>query len=190
VKLYLASQSARRRELLTLLGVGYELLDAAVDESPLKGEAPREYVVRLARAKAEAGWLRLEYGAGPPEPVLGADTTVALGEHIFGKPADRREAAEMLTALSGKTHEVLTGIALRHSRGIESTLSVSEVTFRVLSEEDLERYLATGEWEGKAGAYAVQAAAARFVTGLRGSFTGVMGLPLCETARLLGRIAQ
>ena len=190
MKLYLASQSPRRRELLGLLGVQFEMFSTDVDETPLDGEAPPDYVARLACAKAGAGWKRIGESSRPPLPVLGADTTVAIDGRILGKPADGREAGEMLAALSGRRHEVLTAIALKLHDRLDSALQVSEVEFKNLSKEDLQRFLLTREWEGKAGAYAVQGAAARFVSGLRGSFTGVMGLPLCETARLLERIGR
>ena len=190
MRIYLASHSARRRELLALLGVGFEVISMDLDEAPVTGELPPDYVVRLARAKAEAGWREVEEKSLPRLPVLGSDTTVALDGRVFGKPADGREAGEMLAALSARTHEVLTAVAIRFEERTENALSVSEVSFKILSAENIQQYLATGEWQGMAGAYAVQGAAARFVTELRGSFSGVMGLPLCETARLLERIGR
>jgi len=193
--IYLASRSPRRRELLAQIGVRFQVLmfrdrpdtDAELDESPLAGEAPRVYVERLARAKAQAGWKRLEQRNLPRAPVLSADTTVAIGERILGKPADRNEAAAMLGELSGRRHEVLTAVALKDEAQLECALSVSEVDFRPLSAEDIRQYIATGECDDKAGAYAIQGRAAQFVAGLQGSFSGVMGLPLFETARLLER---
>ena len=190
MKIHLASQSARRRELLALLGVEFTMFSLRLDETPLGGESARAYVERLARAKATAGWQQIEQERLPRAPVLGADTTVALEGRIFGKPADREAAAEMLRALSGRTHEVLTAVALQFEDRIESVLQASQVEFKSLSDENIHHYLATGEWQGKAGAYGVQGAAARFVAGLRGSFSGVMGLPLCETAALLERIGR
>jgi len=194
--IYLASRSPRRRELLTQIGVRYHLLlfrerpesGAEVDESIVEGETAAAYVERLARAKAEAGWRRMLQRNLPPAPVLAADTTVTLEERIFVKPVDRREAADMLAALSGRTHEVLTAIALRHGDDMESALSRSEVRFKELSANEIRDYLATGEADDKAGAYAIQGRAAKFVIELRGSYSGVMGLPLYETAQLLERM--
>lgn len=176
----LASASPRRRELLRQIGVAHEVRAADVDESPRPGEDPAAYVERLARAKAEAVWA-----LDPERPVLAADTTVALGRELFGKPADQNDGLRMLRALAGRTHRVLTAVAVRGARGCEATLSVSEVTLRALSEEECARYWATGEPEGKAGAYAIQGLAATFITALKGSYSGVMGLPLAETAALL-----
>ncbi len=196
--IYLASRSPRRRELLAQIGVRFQVLmfrdkpesDAELDEAPLAGEAPRAYVERVARAKAQAGWRRLEQRNLPRAAVLSADTTVALGGRILGKPADRREAAAMLAELSGRRHEVLTAVVLKHESQMECAVSVSEVEFRQLSPEDIRQYAATGECDDKAGAYAIQGRAAQFVAELRGSFTGVMGLPLYETARLLERLEE
>ncbi len=194
--IYLASRSPRRRELLSQIGVRFHMLlfrdkpetDPELDEAVLPGEAPGVYVERVARAKAQAGWRRLEQRNLPRAAVLAADTTVALGERILGKPADRREAADMLAALSGRRHQVLTAVVLKYDAQIESATSVSEVSFRTLSGDDIRQYVATGECDDKAGAYAIQGRAAQFVTGLQGSFSGVMGLPLFETAALLERM--
>ena len=194
--IYLASRSPRRRELLAQIGVRFQVLmfrdrpetDAELDEAVLEGEAPRAYVERVARAKALAGWKRLEQRNLPRAAVLAADTTVAIGGRILGKPADRREAAEMLGALSGRRHEVLSATVLRYEAQLECAVSVSEVEFRVLSQDDIRQYVATGECDDKAGAYAIQGRAAQFVTRLQGSFSGVMGLPLYETAQLLERM--
>jgi len=188
--IYLASRSPRRQELLAQIGVKFEVMALDVDEAVLEGEAPRAYVERLARAKAEAGWQRIERENLPRAPVLGADTTVAVGGRILGKPADGREAAEMLATLSGRLHEVLTALALRFGARLESAVSVSQVRFKTLSREEIARYVATRECEDKAGAYGIQGHAARFVAELRGSFSGVVGLPLYETAQLLERIGQ
>jgi len=193
--IYLASRSPRRRELLAQIGVRFQVLmfrdrpdtDAELDESPLAGEAPRVYVERVARAKAQAGWKRLEQRNLPRAAVLSADTTVAIGERILGKPANRDEAAAMLGELSGRRHEVLTAVALKDEAQLECALSVSAVDFRPLSAEDIRQYIATGECDDKAGAYAIQGRAAQFVASLQGSFSGVMGLPLFETAQLLER---
>jgi septum formation protein len=194
--IYLASRSPRRRELLSQIGVRFHLLlfrgvpetDPELDEAPLAGEAPRAYVERVARAKAAAGWKRIEQRNLPRAAVLSADTTVAIGERILGKPADRQEAAEMLAALSGRRHDVLTAVAVKHESQLECVLSSSEVEFRPLSADDIRQYVATGECDDKAGAYAIQGRAAQFVVELRGSFSGVMGLPLYETAQLLERM--
>jgi septum formation protein len=196
--IYLASRSPRRRELLTQIGIRYHLLlfrerpDSGVEvsEEPLAGEAPDVYVERVARAKAEAGWKRMLQRNLPHAPVLAADTTVALDGRILGKPADRKEAATMLASLSGRSHEVLTAIAVQHVDRLESALSRSEVRFKELSAREIADYVATGEADDKAGAYAIQGAAARFVAELRGSYSGVMGLPLFETAQMLERLAS
>jgi septum formation protein len=196
--IYLASRSPRRRELLTQIGVRYHLLlfrerpDSGVEvsEEPLAGEAPDLYVERVARAKAEAGWKRMLQRNLPHAPVLAADTTVALDGRILGKPADRKEAATMLASLSGRSHEVLTAIAIQYVDRLESALSRSEVRFKELSAREIADYVASGEADDKAGAYAIQGAAARFVAELRGSYSGVMGLPLFETAQMLERLAS
>ena len=194
--IYLASRSPRRCELLAQIGVRFHLLlfrdkpetDAELDETPLAGETPTVYVERVARAKSLAGWKRLEQRDLPRAAVLSADTTVAIGERILGKPADRREAARMLAALSGGRHQVLTAVAVKHESQFECVLSVSEVEFKPLSADEIRQYVATGECDDKAGAYAIQGRAAQFVMELRGSFSGVMGLPLYETAQLLERM--
>jgi septum formation protein len=196
--IYLASRSPRRRELLAQIGVRFQLLmfrdvpvaDPEVDETPLAGETPLAYVERVARAKAAAGWRRLEQRSLPRAPVLSADTTVAIDGRILAKPADRHEAADMLAALSGRRHEVLTAIAVRNEDALECAMSRSEVEFRALAPEEIRDYVATGEWDDKAGAYAIQGRAAQFVVELRGSFSGVMGLPLYETAQLLERMGR
>jgi nucleoside triphosphate pyrophosphatase len=194
--IYLASRSPRRRELLSQIGVRYSLLlfrsrpesKEEVNEDPLPDEAPAVYVERVARAKAESGWRRMMQRNLPQAPVLAADTTVALDGRIFGKPTDRDDAASMLAALSGTRHEVLTAVALQQGEWLESALSVSEVEFKKLTEDEIRQYVATGECDDKAGAYAIQGRAARFIVELRGSYSGVMGLPLYETSRLLDRL--
>jgi septum formation protein len=180
---FLASASPRRRELLRQIGVAVRLLDIGVDESTLRGEAPDSYVIRLACAKAEAGWARCEQGADAP--VLAADTAVILEETILGKPKDQSDAANMLKCLSGRSHEVLTAVALRSQRGVESRLSRSVVSFRKISAAEVERYWLSGEPGDKAGGYGIQGFGAVFIRELRGSYSGVMGLPLYETAQLL-----
>jgi septum formation protein len=176
----LASASPRRQELLRQIAVRHAVLPAQVDESRTPGEPPAEYVVRLARAKAGAAWQ-----ADARRPVLAADTAVVLGPELFGKPADLTDCLRMLGALSGATHQVMTAVAVRHAGGLATALSVSEVTFRALSRAECTRYWATGEPAGKAGGYAIQGRAATFITRLAGSYSGVMGLPLAETATLL-----
>lgn len=195
--IYLASRSPRRRELLSDIGVRFHLLlfrappgtGPEVSEAVLPDEAPRDYVMRVARAKAEAGWQRMLERRLPQAPVLAADTTVALDGRIFGKATDRAEAAQMLAALSGRRHEVLTAVALRYDTQRESALSVSEVQFCTLSPREIDEYAASGEWDDKAGAYAIQGRAARFVAEIRGSHSGIVGLPLYETAQLLERVS-
>ncbi|HUN68339.1 MAG TPA: Maf family protein [Burkholderiales bacterium] len=194
--IYLASRSPRRRELLSQIGVRFQVLmfrdkpetDPGLDEAVLQGETPRAYVERIARAKALAGWARIEQRNLPRAAVLAADTTVAVDERILGKPVDRRDAAAMLAALSGRRHEVLSAVALRYETLLECAVSVSEVEFKALTEAEIRQYVATGECDDKAGAYAIQGRAAQFVSELRGSFSGVMGLPLYETAQLLERM--
>ncbi len=176
----LASASPRRRELLAQIGVRCEVRPADVDETLRPGETPASYVGRVAAAKAEAVWA---LAAG--EVVLAADTTVVLGTELFGKPGDQTEGLRMLRALSGRTHEVLTAVVVRSGDGLAAALSVSEVTMRALNEDECQRYWASGEPLGKAGGYAIQGLAATFITRLAGSYSGVMGLPLAETASLL-----
>ena len=181
--LYLASGSPRRRELLQQIGVPFRVVGAAVDEAVWSGEAPAAYVTRLAAAKADLGWERNRDAIDGP--VLAADTAVVLDARILGKPADREDAERMLRQLSGRTHEVLTAVALRTVYGLRSKISRSEVTFRRIPEAEARAYWETGEAGGKAGAYAIQGRAAVFIAELRGSYSGVMGLPLFETAELL-----
>ena len=180
---YLASGSPRRRELLTQIGVPFRVLAAAVDERVRPGEAPAAYVARLAAAKADAGW---EQNREPGGPVLAADTAVVLQGKILGKPSDRQDAMSMLQGLSGCTHEVLTAVALRTVRGLRWRTSRSEVTFRGIALAEAQAYWETGEPRDKAGGYAIQGRAAVFIAALNGSYSGVMGLPLFETAELLG----
>ena len=196
--IYLASRSPRRRELLSQIGVRYHLLlfrervgeHPEVDESPTPGETPAAYVERMARLKADAGWRRMLQRNLPPGPVLAADTTVALEGRIFGKPADRADAESMLAALGGKRHEVLTAVALKMHDQLEVAVSSSEVQLKALSPEEIAQYVASGEGDDKAGAYAIQGRAGRFVVELRGSYSGVMGLPLYETAQLIEKLRE
>lgn len=180
---YLASASPRRRELLQQIGVSHRVVAAAVDETALPGEEPRAYVTRLAAAKANAGWI--ESRDATQVPVLAADTAVALGAQILGKPSDQEQAESMLRQLSGRTHEVWTAVALRTAGGVQRKISRSEVTFRIIAAGEARAYWETGEPGDKAGAYAIQGRAAIFIADLRGSYSGVMGLPLFETAQLL-----
>jgi septum formation protein len=187
---YLASGSPRRRELLQQIGVAFRVVNAGIDETVLGGELPLSYVTRLAAAKADAGWETVCAARGTTAslagaPVLAADTAVVLEGRILGKPAGREDAQYMLSRLSGRTHEVLTAVALRSAGGMQSRVSRSEVTFRAIGADEARRYWETGEPRDKAGAYAIQGRAAVFVADLRGSHSGVMGLPLFETAELL-----
>ncbi|MFM2121191.1 MAG: hypothetical protein RL722_2659 [Pseudomonadota bacterium] len=191
--LYLASQSPRRRQLLDQIGVRHELLlpgpeeDAEALEAVRPGEAPGRYVRRVTLAKLKAARERLARRQLAPAPILCADTTVALGPSILGKPADAAEAAEMLGALSGQTHQVLTAVAVAQPGRSELTLEVSRSTvrFATLSPAWIAAYVASGEPMGKAGAYAIQSQAAVHIAHISGSYSGIMGLPLHETARLL-----
>lgn len=188
---YLASQSPRRRQLLDQLGVRHEplLADAQEDVESLEaeraGELPRDYVERVTRAKLEAARERLARRGLPAAPVLCADTTVALGTRILHKPADADEAAHMLRALSGHTHRVLTAVALAHGGATLFALSDSHVRFAVLPDDVIAAYVASGEPFGKAGGYAIQSRIAGWIAHIEGSYTGIMGLPLHETAQLL-----
>ena len=177
--LVLASASPRRRELLGQIAVAHTAVAAQVDESVLPGESPAAYVLRVARAKALALWR----GAGAP--ALGADTTVVLQGELFGKPRDREQALAMLAALSGRTHEVLTAVVLAGAAGTFERLSVSRVRMRATTAAERAAYWDTGEPRDKAGAYAIQGLGAVFIESLQGSYSGVMGLPLYETAQLL-----
>ncbi|QBP08956.1 Maf family protein [Cupriavidus metallidurans] len=189
--LYLASQSPRRRELLTQLGVTYELLlaDAGEDAEALEavrpGESPDDYVQRVCALKADAALQRRARRGLPEAPILTSDTTVCRGGDILGKPADARDAAAMLASLSGTTHRVLTAVTVATSAGQRHALSISHVTFRPMLAPEIERYVASGEPLGKAGAYGIQGRASEFVEQIDGSYSGIMGLPLFETAALL-----
>ena len=190
---YLASQSPRRRQLLQQLGVRFELLlpddgeDAEALEAVRKGESPANYVRRVTQAKLDAARARLRRRDLPDAPVLAADTTVAIGRTILGKPADAADARAMLHRLSGRTHRVLSGVALAWGTRTRAALNVSHVRFAALSHATIDAYVASGEPFGKAGAYAIQSALAGWVERIDGSHSGIMGLPLFETARLLQR---
>ena len=189
--IYLASQSPRRRQLLEQLGVRYELLlpepgeDTESLEAVVPGEAPARYVRRVTGLKLDAALQRLKRRGLPPAPVLCSDTTVALGRAIYGKPADARDAARMLRELSGATHRVLTAVAVQHGRKRAEALSDSRVTFAAMTPAQIRNYVEGGEPMGKAGAYAVQGRAAAHISHISGSYSGIMGLPMHETAQLL-----
>ncbi len=180
MRFILGSGSPRRKELLAQLGIVPDAITPPdIDEDPKKGELPRPYCARLAREKAAA------VQAGPEDIVLCADTTVALGRRILGKPRDAGEAAAFLTALGGRRHEVITAVAVRRGDRIWTRESVSTVKMKRLSDVELNAYLTGGEWQGKAGGYAIQGAAGAFIPWISGSFTGIVGLPLAETTTLL-----
>jgi septum formation protein len=180
MRFILGSGSPRRKELLAQLGIIPDaILPPNINEDPAKGELPRPYCARLAREKAVA------VQAESDDIVLCADTTVALGRRILGKPADISEAAKFLTDLGGRRHQVITAIAVRRGDKIWTRESVSAVKMKRLSDDELNAYLAGGEWQGKAGGYAIQGAASAFIPWISGSFTGIVGLPLAETSALL-----
>ncbi|MGL4577016.1 MAG: Maf family protein [Burkholderiaceae bacterium] len=191
MKIYLASQSPRRQELLRQLGVEFELLladpqeDAEILEAALPGESPTAYVQRVTRAKAHAARERMRQRGLSARPILVADTTVALGRTILGKPHNAAENLAMLHKLSGKTHRVLTAIAVVSGRHVQSFLSVSRVTFCALNPRAAKAYAASGEGWDKAGGYAIQGKAGAFVMHISGSYSGIVGLPLAQTATLL-----
>ena len=181
--LHLASQSPRRRELLARLGVPFGVLDVEVPEERAPGEPAEDYVRRVAREKAAAGLLKAV--AVPGAIILGGDTEVVLDDEVFGKPRDPADAADMLRRLSGRTHLVISAVSLVSAGREAQAVSLSEVTFAELDGRTIARYVASGEPMGRAGAYAIQGYAEAFITRLSGSYSGVMGLPLHETARLL-----
>ncbi|MCM8612413.1 Maf family protein [Accumulibacter sp.] len=194
-RVHLASRSPRRRELLAQIGVAFDTIsfrgapreDAAVDETPLPGEDARHYVERLARSKAEHGCELVRRRRLLPQAVLAADTTLELAGELIGKPVDADDACRILRCLSGRSHRVLTAVAVAFQGRIELALSDSVVRFRHLDDGEICRYVASGEPLDKAGAYGIQGRAGMFVEHLAGSYSGVMGLPLCETALLLRR---
>ena len=188
---YLASQSPRRRQLLDQIGVPYQMLlpDSKENVEKLEEErsqeAPRDYVQRVAKLKLEAARRRLQRRGLPEAPILSADTTVVLGRRILGKPANPADAAAMLASLAGRSHRVMTAVMVSHGALTLAALSISRVRFTALSHNTIEAYVASGEPRGKAGAYAIQSQAAAWVEHIEGSYSGIMGLPLYETAQLL-----
>ncbi len=192
-RIYLASRSPRRRELLTQIGVRFDLLlfradsraDIEVDETPLSGECAEDYAVRMARNKAAFAARLLISRHLLPRPILSADTTLDLDGEIIGKPGSDSEARQILSRLSGRSHRVLTAIAVTDQTQLEHRLSISEVSFRTLDADEIRRYVLSGEATDKAGAYAIQGRAAAFIKDIRGSYSGIVGLPLCDTALLL-----
>ena len=191
---YLASQSPRRRQLLDQIGVRYELLlplpdeDAEALEVVLPGEAPLSYVKRVTQLKLASAMMRLRARKLPKGPVLCADTTVALGREILGKPQNVQDALRILEKLSGKTHRVLTAVAIGEGKRSVSSVSISNVTFASMTLAEMKAYAASGEPMGKAGAYGVQGLTAAHISAIKGSYSGIMGLPLYETAKLLRQI--
>ena len=188
---YLASQSLRRQELLTQVGISFDVLDVNIDESVKEHESAQDYVIRLAKEKALAGWSLVNQETSA---VLGSDTSVVINGQILGKPENSEDAKRMLGLLSGNTHQVMTAVALvapapnniqSEQYELTSVLKVSDVTFKVLSDSEIEQYVEFGECDDKAGSYAIQGLAAAFITHLSGSYSGVMGLPLFETVQLL-----
>ncbi len=192
-RIYLASRSPRRRELLKQIGITFEMLimrtypivRADVDETPRPGESPAEYVTRIAMNKATTGWTRAMERRLPRWPVLGADTTVAIDGETVGKPSNAEDAANMLRKLSGREHEVFSAVAVALNEHVETKLSRSRVRFSELSDSLIQDYVDSGEPMDKAGAYGVQGKAAVFIAEINGSYSGIMGLPLYETAQLL-----
>lgn len=184
-KIYLASRSPRRAELLQQIGIEHVILPSDVDESLLENEHPHDYVLRLARTKAEACFADLKQAGMPLMPILAADTTVSVGDLILGKPEHDEEAREMLKRMSGGWHEVHTGIAVASAHGIETALSTTRVQMAELSDAAITAYIASGEPRDKAGAYGIQGLAGIFIKRIEGSYSGVMGLPIFETAQLL-----
>ena len=191
---YLASESPRRRQLLEQIGVRYELLLATPDEDAeslehvLSGETPLTYVKRVTHLKLEAAVKRMKTRNLEPAPVLCADTTVALGRVILGKPENAQDAVRILKILAGQSHRVLTAVAVASGHRRSLGVSVSKVTFAPMKVSEIKAYVATGEPFGKAGAYGIQGMAAAFISDIQGSYTGIMGLPLFETAELLKNI--
>ncbi|MBV1774318.1 Maf family protein [Burkholderiaceae bacterium DAT-1] len=183
--IHLASASPRRRELLTQAGIPFELIRSEVDETPLANEAAKAYVERLARDKAHAGWQKAVSEGNTPRWLLSADTTVALGDVILGKPESTEEAVAMLTRLSGSHHEVFTGIAVASPDGVRSAVVRSEVRFRELTEAVIRAYVSTGEPMDKAGSYGLQGQGGVLVSGIVGSPSNIVGLPIAETVDLL-----
>ncbi len=190
MRLILASASPRRRELLTQAGYSFEVHPADIPEDPLPAEDPSTYVARLAREKAEAVYAKLfSKGSVPTSVVLGADTTVTLDDQILGKPADAADAARMLRLLSGRTHRVITGVAVVTASGTRVAAEATSVYFNTLSDEEISTYVATGEPMDKAGAYAIQGRAARWIPRIEGCYFNVVGLPIALVTTMLDEIA-
>lgn len=186
-KIYLASKSPRRRELLRQVGIEFELLlsDVEVNEDVLPGETPHDYVARVTRDKAESACLTMARRQLPARPVLAADTTVVIDTTILGKPVDMRDAMDMMRRLSGRTHQVLTSVAVAYQDRLWQITQSSDVAFAALSEETIAAYCDTPEPYDKAGGYGIQGPAAIFITHIAGSYSGIAGLPLYETVQLL-----
>ncbi|HEY8085807.1 MAG TPA: Maf family protein [Methylophilaceae bacterium] len=186
-KIYLASRSPRRGEILRQIGVDFEVLPSDIDESVLPGEAPEQYVLRLAREKALACIQVISRRGLPAMPLLAADTSVCVDSEILGKPENNEHAAAMLRLMSGRRHITHTGVAVAHGDRIEVLLSSTQVEMKQLSEVEIAAYVASGEPEGKAGAYGIQGLAGSFISRIEGSYSGVMGLPVFETVQLLNQ---
>ena len=185
--IYLASQSPRRAELLEQIGVRFSKLQCEIDETPDAGESPSEYVLRMAREKARAGWQLLSDQKKPVQPLLAADTSVVCDHNILGKPETRQDAFDMLNLLSGRSHQVMTAVSVTDGNEEYSQLVVTDVEFKPLSAELINRYIETGEPDDKAGSYGIQGFGAVLVASIKGSYSGVVGLPLTETAALLDK---
>jgi septum formation protein len=192
-RIYLASRSPRRRELLKQIGVAFDVLllredpsrGEDIDERAMEGEQPQDYVIRIAKAKAELGWVRVLQRRLRPNPVLGADTSVIVDGEVLGKPEGRQDAERMLAKLAGRSHLVLSAVALCYRDLVQFRVSSTTVEFGPMTEQEIRRYVATGEPLDKAGAYAIQGRGAAFVRSINGSYSGVMGLPLFEMVELM-----
>lgn len=197
-RIYLASQSPRRRELLAQIGVEFEVVRlreragrvADVDEAVMTDECPDDYVMRVAQLKARVAAQRLVERGWTPRPILAADTTVSIDDRILGKPVDAEEARAMLRSLSDRTHRVLTAIVAQHAGRVVTTLSQSTVRFRRITDDEIDAYVGTGEPMDKAGAYAIQGRGQLFIPAIEGSYSGIVGLPLCETVALLRDVTR
>jgi septum formation protein len=189
--IWLASKSARRAELLRVAGVRFEVLEfPEVEETQRSGESATDYVKRVCLDKAVAGWRALQAQGREERPVLSSDTEVCVDEAVFGKPVDAADAARMLRLLSGREHRVLSAVAVKEGDRVETRLSMNRVRFRPLTEAEITAYAASLEPMGKAGGYAIQGPAAEFIPEIHGSYSGIMGLPLCETLELLRLFAR
>ena len=184
-QIYLASRSPRRRQLLKQIGVNFEMRPVSIDETMEKGEAPADYVCRMAQAKAELGWIRLIQRGLPLRPLLAADTVVVFRGKIIGKPENLANGKKMLSALSGQTHKVLTAVVVVARNKIQKSLSTTTVRFRDISQSEITNYLNGTESHDRAGSYAMQGRAAVFIMKISGSYSGALGLPIFETAQLL-----